>query len=117
MTKNFKIESDWTTPIKPSADKERKEYKLEKQSVIDKIMKIRRKKINELKKQELKQRETKRKENIERIRKSQLNQKDNDIQAKLSEKENAQLTIAKGSVAKHREAIKQQLNNKNKKTF
>eukprot|EP01084_Bolivina_argentea_P243507 408200_1 len=44
MNKNFKVESDWTNPVRPSANKN-KTYREEKKLVIDKIMKIRRVKL------------------------------------------------------------------------
>ena len=49
---NFRIESDWTTPCKPDAKKEKRHYQQEKNDTIDEIMKIRRRKIQEEKKKE-----------------------------------------------------------------
>eukprot|EP01083_Nonionella_stella_P238825 836618_1 len=50
INKNFMVESDWTKPIKPSSKKDKTLYKNEKRLVIDKIIKIRRKKLKELEK-------------------------------------------------------------------
>ena len=121
---NYRIESDWTKSVKPSAKKEKKQYKNEKNIIVDKIMSLRRKKINEKKKQEIKLRQEKRAENIERIKKAQMNEKENELQTRLTERENAQLTIQKGSVARRAAAFKKQSNNNDdtkkkssKKTF
>merc|ERR1712130_660182 len=39
---NFKVESEWTEKVKPSKSKSKKQYKKEKNLVIDQIMKKRR---------------------------------------------------------------------------
>merc|ERR1712087_546331 len=39
MNENFRVESEWSTPAQPCADKPKTLYKQEKRLVIDKIMK------------------------------------------------------------------------------
>ena len=115
INKNFKIESDWTVSVKPSANKDKRIYKQEKQLVIDKIMKIRRKKLKDLEKIQLQKRHDKRQENIQRIKNSQKNQKDQEMNYKLSEKEKAQTTIKRGAVSNARNKILRQLSKDNDK--